>query len=130
MGMSPGALLASCDPIAFVASTDAERARVFYRDVLGLTLSSEDLPFALVFDLNGTMLRVTMVREFSPAPFTVLGWKVPDIVDAAGKLRNAGVVFERFPGMEQDEHGIWSAPGARVAWFKDPDGNVLSISQH
>jgi catechol 2,3-dioxygenase-like lactoylglutathione lyase family enzyme len=118
--------------IAFVAARDAELARKFYRDILGLDLVLDQLPFALVFDACGTMLRVTPVKEMHPAPYTVLGWQVPDIVAAAKTMEKAGVRFERYPGLEQDELGIWTAPGgaARVAWFKDPDGNTLSISQH
>lgn len=117
--------------IGFVATSDAERAKRFYRDRLGLTLLSEELPFALVFDAHGTMLRVTIVKQVAAAGYTVLGWQVPDIAAAAEALSQAGVRFERYPGMPQDERGIWSSPsGACVAWFKDPDGNTLSISQH
>jgi catechol 2,3-dioxygenase-like lactoylglutathione lyase family enzyme len=118
--------------IAFIATRDAERARAFYRDILGLDLVLDQLPVALVFDACGTMLRVTPVKELHPAPYTVLGWQVQDIGAAAKTMVEAGVHFERYPGLEQDELGIWTAPGgaARVAWFKDPDGNTLSISQH
>jgi catechol 2,3-dioxygenase-like lactoylglutathione lyase family enzyme len=118
--------------IAFIATLDPERARKFYRDTLGLRLVLDELPFALVFDANGTMLRVTPVKEWNPPGFTVLGWQVPDIAAAAKALGTAGVRFERYPGLEQDELGIWTVPGggARVAWFKDPDGNTLGISQH
>ena len=117
--------------IAFVATCDPDRARKFYRDTLGLRLVHEELPFALVFDACGIMLRVSIVRELKPVGYTVLGWKVANIVAAASGLGTAGVQFERYPGMEQDELGIWTAPGgAKVAWFKDPDGNTLSISQH
>jgi catechol 2,3-dioxygenase-like lactoylglutathione lyase family enzyme len=117
--------------IAFVATRDAERAKKFYRDILGLSLTDES-PFALVFDANGTMLRVTPVKDLSPAVYTVLGWQVPNIVAAAKALEKAGVRFERYEGLQQDELGIWTVPGggAKVAWFKDPDGNTLSISQH
>jgi len=119
------------DVIGFVATSDPDRARKFYRDTLGLPLVSEELPFALVFDTHGTMLRVTVVKQVSPPGYTVFGWQVPDIVAAAKALLRAGVQFERYQGMEQDELGIWSSPGgAKVAWFKDPDGNTLSISQH
>ena len=77
------------------------------------------------------MLRVATVKELSPAPYTVLGWNVTDIAEAAQALRSSGVLFERYPGMTQDELGVWASPsGAKVAWFKDPDGNTLSISQH
>ena len=117
--------------MVFVPTRDPDRARKFYRDTLGLPLVSEELPFALVFDVNGTMLRVTVVEKLNPPPFTVLGWQVPDITIAAKTLQNAGVTFERYPGMPQDELGIWTSPsGAKVAWFKDPDGNTLSLSQH
>ncbi|MBI1790102.1 MAG: VOC family protein [Acidobacteria bacterium] len=117
--------------VAFVGTQDPAQAKNFYRDTLGLRLVSEELPFALVFDAHGTMLRVTMVPKLTPAGYTVLGWQVPDIAAAAKALQSAGVQFERYPGMQQDELGIWTAPGgARVAWFKDPGGNILSISQH
>jgi catechol 2,3-dioxygenase-like lactoylglutathione lyase family enzyme len=121
-------MLGASEVIAFVATTDAGKAKAFYREVLGLELKSDE-PFALVFDANGTMIRVSKVREFSPAPFTVLGWRVPDIESMVQGLGERGVVFERFPGFPQDSLGIWSAPGAKVAWFKDPDGNMLSITQ-
>ena len=117
--------------IAFVSTADPKRAKKFYRDMLGLRLVLEEIPFALVFDAHGTMLRVSIVPKLTPAGYTVLGWKVPGITAAAKALTKAGVKFERYPGMQQDELGIWEAPGgARVAWFKDPDGNTLSISQH
>jgi catechol 2,3-dioxygenase-like lactoylglutathione lyase family enzyme len=118
--------------IAFVATRDARRAKQFYRDTLGLTLVSDETPFALVFDAHGTMLRVTPVKELVPAGFTVLGWRVQDIFAAAKALEKAGVQFERYEGLQQDDLGIWTAPGgaAKVAWFKDPDGNTLGISQH
>ena len=117
--------------IGFVGTSDPERAKKFYRDTLGLPLVSEEMPFALVFDVHGTMLRVTIVKKVAVAGYTVLGWQVPNIVTAGKALRQAGVRFERYPGMEQDDLGIWSSPGGgKVAWFKDPDVNTLSISQH
>ena len=123
--------LAELSLIGFIAASDPERAKKFYRDTLGLPLVSEELPFALVFDAHGTMLRVTIVQEVFPARYTVLGWQAPDIVAAAKTLLEAGVRFERYPGMDQDELGIWTSPGgAQVAWFKDPDVNTLSISRH
>jgi catechol 2,3-dioxygenase-like lactoylglutathione lyase family enzyme len=123
-------LLKTSDIIAFVGVRDAGAARTFYRDTLGLTLVSEDR-FALVFDANGTMLRVTLVPEVRSANYTVLGWQVSDIVATAKLLNAAGVELQRYPGLnDRDELGIWTAPGgARIAWFKDPDGNVLSITQ-
>jgi catechol 2,3-dioxygenase-like lactoylglutathione lyase family enzyme len=117
--------------IGFVATSDPVRAREFYGDQLALPLIEEQMPFALVYDAHGTMLRVTIVKEVHPADYTVLGWKVADIVAAASGLTAAGINFERYPGMQQDELGIWTSPsGAKVAWFKDPDANTLSISQH
>lgn len=116
--------------IGFVATRDPARAKQFYGDTLGLPLLSDQLPFALVFDAHGTTLRVTAVKELILAPYTVLGWHVPDIAAAVVALQEAGVQFERYPGLEQDELGIWTVPGARVAWFKDSDGNTLSISEH
>jgi catechol 2,3-dioxygenase-like lactoylglutathione lyase family enzyme len=123
-------VLGSAKLVAFVTVTNAVRARAFYRDVLGLRLVSED-NFALVFDANGTMLRVAIASRVTAAPYTVLGWAVADITATVRELAAAGVRFERYPGMQQDELGIWQSPGGgRVAWFKDPDGNTLSVSQH
>jgi catechol 2,3-dioxygenase-like lactoylglutathione lyase family enzyme len=122
-------VLGGAKVMAFVGTRQADHARAFYRDTLGLKLVSED-NFALVFDVNGTMLRVTLVPHLTPAPFTVLGWQVTDIAATVRNLQEAGVALERFRGMAQDELGIWTAPGgARVAWFKDPDGNILSLTQ-
>ncbi|HEV2493341.1 MAG TPA: VOC family protein [Terriglobia bacterium] len=115
--------------VAFISTRDLALAKPFYREVLGLRLLSED-SFALVFDAYGIMLRVTKVSELTPQRFTVLGWGVPDIAPAVADLEARGAQFERYAGMDQDEHAIWTAPsGAKVAWFKDPDGNVLSVSQ-
>jgi len=115
--------------MAFAGTQNPDRARVFYRDVLGLHLVSED-GFALAFDAGGTMLRVTRVQQVTPAPYTVLGWEVPNITVSVAELARAGVHFERYPGIEQDELGIWSAPGgSRIAWFRDPDGNLLSLAE-
>jgi catechol 2,3-dioxygenase-like lactoylglutathione lyase family enzyme len=122
-------MLGSQKLVAFIATRDSGRAKAFYRDTLGLRLVSED-EFALVFDAAGTMLRITRVQEVATAEYTVLGWQVPDIVRMAKNLRKAHVTLQRYPGMPQDELGIWTSPsGARVAWFKDPDGNTLSITQ-
>ena len=118
--------------IGFVTTSDPAKARDFYGDVLGFRLISED-DFALVFDANGTMLRVGKGRKSQPAQHTVLGWEVPDIQAAIRALTGRGVKFEQFnlPFMKQDEHGVWTPPnGDQVAWFKDPDGNTLSISRH
>lgn len=123
-------ILGSSKIVAFAGVRDAQRAKAFYRDTLGLRMVSED-GFALVFDANGTMLRVSLVREVVAAPYTVLGWEVADIVSTATQLVQAGVKLERYENfVKQDELGVWIAPGGtRVAWFKDPDGNLLSISQ-
>jgi predicted enzyme related to lactoylglutathione lyase len=122
-------MLESAELIAFVATADVPRARAFYEDVVGLELTGDD-GFALVFDAHGTTLRVTQVAEVAVAPYTTLGWLVPDVVTTIAALAGRGVVFERFDGIDQDEHGIWTAPGGgRIAWFKDPDGNTLSVTQ-
>ncbi len=129
--MAQKARLAKYNIIAFATIVDVERAKSFYRDTLGLTLVSEEPPFALVFDANGIMIRLGMGKELPKVPGTVLGWQVPDIAAAIRELGDAGVRFERFPGLKQDELGAWTAPtGARVAWFRDPDGNILSLSEH
>ena len=116
--------------VALVPITDAARAKAFYSEKLGLRFVSED-PFALVFDANGNMLRLTKMKEFMPQRFSILGWEVADIEAAVRQLTAAGVTFERYGFFKQDELGIWTAPdGTKVAWFLDPDGNNLGISQH
>jgi catechol 2,3-dioxygenase-like lactoylglutathione lyase family enzyme len=126
-------MLGSTDIIAFVPTRSPEKARAFYEKTLGLRFVSDD-QFALVFDANAVMLRVVNVsgvREFKPAPFTILGWSVDDIARTVKDLHEKGVSFERYEGMQQDKLGVWSSPsGAKVAWFKDPDGNVLSVTEH
>lgn len=122
--------LANSNIVAFVTIRAAEPAQRFYHDALGLHLVSEELPFALVFDANGTMLRLAISPQHVPSPGTILGWRVDAIEDQVRQLAAAGVVFQRFEGMPQDALGIWTTPtGAKVAWFKDPDGNLLSLSQ-
>jgi catechol 2,3-dioxygenase-like lactoylglutathione lyase family enzyme len=123
-------LLDSSPVMAFVATADAERAKVFYRDQLGLRLVSDE-HHALVFDAAGTMLRVQRVKEVRQAQYTALGWRVDDIVAKVEELEAAGVKFERYGFPGQDEKGIWTAPGTttKVAWFKDPDGNILGLTQ-
>ena len=129
--MATAVILSTSKLVAFAATTDFGKARAFYEDVLGLRLISDEAPFALVFDANGTMLRVTKVPEHKPAPFTVLGWDVESIEKTVDRLTAAGVVFLRFPGLnDSDPLGIWTAPGgARIAWFHDPDSNVLSLTE-
>ncbi len=123
-------MLRDCELVAFVATTDVVRARTFFTDVVGLSVL-EDTPFACVLDAHGTTLRVTPVESIAPARYTVLGWTVPDMAAAVRDLAERGVSFERFDGLEQDELGVWTTPGGdQVAWFKDPDGNILSLSHH
>ena len=115
--------------ISFVATINGANARKFYESTLELTLISDD-PFALVFDANGTMLRVQKVQDLQPAQHTVLGWEVENIRAQVEQLTKRGVRFERFEGLEQDDLGVWASPsGGKVAWFKDPDGNLLSLTQ-
>lgn len=128
--MSLASDLGTYNIIAFVTIVDVSRAKAFYRDTLGLRLVSEEPPFALVFEANGIMLRLGMAKELPPAHGTVLGWQVPEIETTVKNLELAGVHFERFEGMNQDALGIWDSPsGAKVAWFKDPDGNILSVTE-
>jgi catechol 2,3-dioxygenase-like lactoylglutathione lyase family enzyme len=122
-------VLNSSSPIAFLATAAPERARAFYADTLGLALVSED-DFSLVFALHGMALRIQKVRALQPHPFTALGWQVADTAASVAALRQRGVAFERYPFLQQDAHDIWDAPdGARIAWFKDPDGNLLSLTE-
>jgi catechol 2,3-dioxygenase-like lactoylglutathione lyase family enzyme len=123
-------MLGSHKIMAFAPTLDANKARPFYETVLGLRVLSQD-DFALAFDANGIMLRVTNVPPgFKPQPFTILGWQVPDIAKAVSELNQKGVHFESYGLPAQDALGIWTAPGGvKVAWFKDPDGNVLSLTQ-
>ena len=121
-------MLGSFDVMAFVVTTDVTRARQFYENILGLRVLSDD-PNAVVLDANGTVVRITRVRDFEPAPHTVLGWFVPDARAAVLQLGAAGVSFERFEEFTQDTLRICTFPdGTKVAWFKDPDGNILSIA--
>jgi len=123
-------MLGSTNIVAFVPTRDFDKARAFYEGVLGLRFVKDD-GFALVLDANGIMIRVAKVPEFTPAQFTILGWQVSNIEDVARTLQNKGVHFEILGFFKQDELGIWTAPtGDKVAWFKDPDGNILSVSEH
>lgn len=116
--------------VGFILTTKPEQAKKFYGETLGFRFLKDD-GFALVFDARGTMLRISKVKEFTPAAHTILGWEVADISATVGGLTAKGILFERYPGMPQDAQAICTFPtGDRVAWFKDPDGNVLSLSQH
>jgi len=128
--MTNQSILGGAKAACFVCVTDRARAKAFYGETLGLRLIHED-NFATVFDSNGTTLRVSPAKDFKPQPFTVLGWEVPEIKSTVKALAAVGIEFMRVPGLPQDELGIWSpAPGIFVAWFKDPDGNTLSVAQH
>lgn len=116
-------------PILFLATADADRSRAFYERVLGLTFVADEPP-ALVFRVGDSMLRIQKVKQVHAVPYTTLGWVVSDIRGTVRDLRAAGVAFQRYDGMSQDVDGIWHAPGgAFVAWFRDPDGHVLSLTQ-
>jgi catechol 2,3-dioxygenase-like lactoylglutathione lyase family enzyme len=116
-------------PILFLATADPVRARAFYEDTLGLRLLADE-PFALVFDAGGTMLRIQRVEKVIVAPYTVLGWSVANLRQVMATLRSRGIAFNRYDGLRQDDLGIWVSPsGAKVAWFHDPDGNVLSLTE-
>ena len=122
-------MLATSDVIAFVSTTDLSRARAFYETVLGLAAVEEN-PYACVCNAHGTMLRITAMAEVAHPGYTVLGWRVTDIGETVAQLGSRGVVFARYDGVEQDAHGVWTTPGGdRVAWFTDPDGNVLSLTE-
>jgi catechol 2,3-dioxygenase-like lactoylglutathione lyase family enzyme len=122
-------MLPSTHIIAFAATANPERARDSYQKALGLKLVSED-PFAIVFDANGVMFRLQKVRKVVQTGYTMLGWQVKEIRAEIENLAGKGVQFERFEGMGQDERGIWTSPsGAKIAWFKDPDGNILSLTE-
>ncbi len=122
-------MLGNATVTAFVATANPARAKAFYRDTLGLRLVSDD-QFAIAFDCNGVQLRIQKVEKVQPHPFTALGWQVPRIRDAVQGLAKRGVAFERYSFLEQDDVGVWRAPStAQVAWFKDPDGNLLSLTE-
>jgi catechol 2,3-dioxygenase-like lactoylglutathione lyase family enzyme len=122
-------MLADSAVVAFASTTDLDRARRFYEDVLGLRLV-EQSDFACVFGFGPATLRVTLVGEVVAAPYTTLGWVVADIEGEMRALADRGVAFERYDGMTQDAAGVWTTPGGdRVAWFRDPDGNTLSLTQ-
>ena len=123
-------MLATEKLVAFAATTDGQRAAAFYGSVLGLPIRS-DAAFAIVFDANGVELRVQKVERLTPQPFTALGWQVADLARVLARLAAANISPERYAWLDQDAAGVWRAPsGARVAWFHDPDGNLLSVAQY
>jgi catechol 2,3-dioxygenase-like lactoylglutathione lyase family enzyme len=123
-------MLGKTNIVAFAPTSDYTKAREFYEGKLGLKFVSQD-EFALVLDANGIMVRISKVPDHKPAQFTILGWNVKNIEDTVRALQKNGVKFERYSFLEQDSLGVWTAPGGdKVAWFQDPDGNILSLSQH
>ena len=123
-------MLASSKIIGFVPTKDSVKARGFYEGILQFQFVSDDM-FALVMRAGETMLRIGKVQDFTPVPYTVLGWEVSNIEEVAKWLQKRGVTLEKFPFVQDKELGIWTTPnGDKVAWFRDPDGNVLSVSQH
>lgn len=129
----PAGALGHFPVVGFIPTSDAVRAREFYETALGLKFLSDD-PFAIVFQSGKTgretLIRLVKIQSFSPVPYTILGWEVTGITSIVGRLGELGIVFERYPWAKQDELGIWTTPnGDKVAWFKDPDGNLLSVSE-
>ena len=123
-------MLASGKLIGFVPTKNSKKAREFYEGKLGFRFVSDD-QFALVMQAGESMIRIFKGAKFTPAQYTVMGWEVTDIETTAKWLTKRGVIFEKYPFVQDQEHGIWTTPnGDKVAWFKDPDGNVLSLSQH
>lgn len=124
-------MLASSKMVGFVPTRDSKKSREFYEGKLGFQFVSDD-PFALVVRAGDTKIRVAKVpKDFTPVAFTILGWEVINIEAVVAWLKNRGVAFEKYPFVQDQELGIWTAPnGDKVAWFKDPDGNVLSVAQH
>jgi catechol 2,3-dioxygenase-like lactoylglutathione lyase family enzyme len=123
-------MLASSKVVGFVPTRDSKQAREFYEGKLGFQFVSDD-PFALVVKAGETTIRISKGANFAPAGYTILGWEVKNIKETVAWLKARGVVFEKYPFIQDPEVGIWTAPsGDKVAWFKDPDGNILSIGQH
>jgi predicted enzyme related to lactoylglutathione lyase len=125
----PNYMLGDKTIIAFVATTDKSKAIPFYENILGLKVTSIE-PYAIVFDANGIQLRMSMTKELKPVQYAVLSWIVPDIKKTITELSRKGVKFEKYDWFKQDEFGIWTAPDeTKVAWFKDPDGNILGLTE-
>lgn len=121
--------LRSLDAISFLATSDAAKSKAFFEQLLGLQLL-EETDFAIVFQLGNGSLRIQKVQQVSPSPYTAMGWQVKDIGKLVGELADKGIEFERHEGLPQSDSGVWASPsGAKIAWFKDPDGNILSLTQ-
>jgi catechol 2,3-dioxygenase-like lactoylglutathione lyase family enzyme len=131
--MENAPMLPSSPIVGFIPTKDATRSRAFYEGILGITFVADD-GFALVFRSGANMVRIARAGDFTPAVYTILGWEVADIVAEVTALTAKGVTFARYPFLPPDQVdalGIWSTPtGDKVAWFQDPDGNTLSLSQH
>lgn len=125
----PPPVLGSADLVAFMPTTNLVQAKAFYGTMLGLPMEGES-PIAVTFDANGTTFRCVLVERFTPFPFTIVGWTVQDIAATVTELTARGIAFQRFDGIQQDQLGVWRSPGgAQVAWFKDPFGNTISLTQ-
>jgi catechol 2,3-dioxygenase-like lactoylglutathione lyase family enzyme len=123
------AVLETSSLVAFIPVTDLAAARAFYESTLGLPVLDAS-PFALVVDANGTPVRITPVPNLVPQPFTICGWDVTDIEATVAELETRGVRFTHYDGMKQRKNGVWASPsGDLVAWFVDPDGNTLSLTE-
>ena len=122
-------MLETSEAVAFLPSVDLERSERFFSGVLNLALV-ERSPFASVFTVGGATLRVTRVDDLRPQPFTVFGWLVADLRSTVEELSDRGVALLRYEGLDQDDDGVWTTPGGDlVAWFHDPDSNVLSLTE-
>ncbi len=129
IGKTKEGVLSTATIIGFAPSTDPKKSRAFYEGILGLKFIADD-GFAQVFDANGIMIRIAKTENFTAAPYTILGWNVSNIVETMNDLMAKGVVFERYAFLQQDSLGWWQSPnGAKVAWFKDPDANLLSLTE-
>ncbi len=129
VGGGPPPVLEEAVLVAFIPTLNLTQAKAFYGTMLGLPMEGES-PVAITFDANGTTVRTVLVERFTPFPFTIVGWTVQDISDAVSELTARGIAFERFDGIQQDKLGVWRSPGgAQVAWFKDPFGNTISLTQ-
>ena len=121
--------LRNANPVSFLATANAPESRAFYETIIGLELI-EETDFALVFAVGNSHLRIQKVSQVSPPPYTSMGWLVKDIKNVVASLKERGVVLDFHQGLAQDENGIWTSPScAKIAWFKDPDGNTLSLTQ-
>ena len=122
--------ISDAPPVCFILTADREKAKIFYGGTLGLRQTGDD-PYATSYDLGGTLLRLTSVEGHVAGQHTVIGWIVPDVSAAVADLKARGITFCIYEGFGQDADGVWSDPGSgtRIAWFNDPEGNNLSLTQ-